>query len=161
LSRQSDHPMSKVVDNSVILFRNGLSCSEAIVQAFNSEFNLGLNEAGLRVATVFSGGFGGSKCSCGALTGALIVLGAVKGRVATDKPLSKISPLAKELHDRFKSGFGQPCCRVLTSGQEWGSPEHKAYCERFVRGSTEILLEILSRGEEKMKTRSEKERKCR
>lgn len=137
--------MNDPVTHALELFRNGLFCSEAIVQAFNTDMELGFDENTLRIATVFGAGFGGSKCSCGSLTGALAVLGGVLGRTSADQPVDKLFSLAVELHDAFRSRFGQVCCRTLTRDQEWGTPNHHAYCERFIKGASEILLEILQR----------------
>ncbi len=137
--------MSDPVAHSLELFRSGLFCSEAIVQAFNTDLQLGLDEATLRVATAFGAGFGGAKCSCGSLTGAVIVLGAVLGRIRTDQPVDRLFPMVAELHDTFRSRFGQVCCRGLTKKQEWGTPEHHAHCERYVIGAAEILRELLQR----------------
>lgn len=136
--------MTDPVAHALDLFRNGLFCSEAIVQAFNSELDLGFDETTLRVATVFGAGFGGAKCSCGSLTGALVVLGGVMGRTSVDQSVDKTFCLAVELHDAFRSRFGQVCCRTLTRDQEWGAPEHHAYCERYVQGAAEILLALLT-----------------
>lgn len=137
--------MSDPVAHSLELFRNGLFCSEAIVQAFNKDLHLGLDEATLRVATAFGAGFGGAKCSCGSLTGAVVVLGAVFGRTRADQPVDRVFPLTAELHDTFRSRFGQVCCRGLTKKQEWGTPEHHVHCERYVIGAAEILFELLQR----------------
>lgn len=137
--------MSDPVASSLALFRNGLFCSEAIVQAFNADLQLELDEGTLRAATAFGAGFGGAKCSCGSLTGAVIVLGAVLGRTGADQPVDRLFPLVAELHDTFRSRFGQVCCRGLTKKQEWGTPEHHAYCERYVVGAAEIMRELLQR----------------
>src|SRR6266568_1279194 len=118
--------MSDPVAHSLELFRSGLFCSEAIVQAFNTDLQLGLDEATLRVATAFGAGFGGAKCSCGSLTGAVIVLGAVLGRIRTDQPVDRLFPMVAELHDTFRSRFGQVCC--LGVDQEEGMGHSRASC---------------------------------
>lgn len=145
--------MHDPVTHALELFRDGLFCSEAIVQAFNSDLTLGLDEAVVRAATVFGAGFGGAKCSCGSLTGALVVLGAVNGRTTADQPVDLLFSQTTELHDAFRKKFGQVCCRWLTRQQEWGTPEHHAYCERFVRGAAEILHEILKGRDEQLITK--------
>ena len=111
--------MKDPVTHALDLFRNGLFCSEAIVQAFNSELDLGFDDTTLRVATVFGAGFGGAKCSCGSLTGALVVLGGVMGRTSADQSVDKTFCLAVELHDAFRSRFGQVCCRTLSNEHEF------------------------------------------
>jgi C_GCAxxG_C_C family probable redox protein len=135
--------MSTPVTRALDLFREGLFCSEAIVQAFNSELELGLDPATLRVASAFGGGFGGAKCSCGSLTGALVVLGALLGRTETAQPVDRLFPLARGLHDSFRSSFGQVCCRGLTRKLEYGTGEHHAHCEQYVTGAAQLLWDTL------------------
>jgi C_GCAxxG_C_C family probable redox protein len=135
--------MSTPVSRSLELFRGGLFCSEAIVQAFNSELGLGLDAATLRVASAFGAGFGGAKCSCGSLTGAQIVLGSLLGRTTREESVDRLFPLAKELHDSFRSRFGQVCCRGLTRKLPWGEPEHHAHCEQYVTGAAQLLWDML------------------
>lgn len=145
--------MKDPVTHSLELFRNGLFCSEAIVQAFNEDLQLGLDGKALRIATVFGAGFGGAKCSCGSLTGALVVLGAVGGRTTAEESVDLIFSQAADLHDAFRKKFGQVCCRWLTREQEWGAPEHHAYCERFVEGAAELLHGILKERDEQQTTK--------
>lgn len=129
---------------AVGLFRNGLYCSEAILQAYNEHLNLGLNETALRMASGFAAGLGAAKCTCGSLTGAVLVLGALKGRVNNSESEKEVFELTKELHDRFKEKFKATCCRVLTRDVEWGTPEHHEFCDRFVFGAVEILETVLN-----------------
>lgn len=136
--------MGDPVAQALTLFRGGLFCSEAIVQAFDRHLRLGLPEEVHKVATVFGAGFGGAKCSCGSLTGALIIAGALKGRTNAATPIDDVFPLAAALHDRFRERFGVVCCRVLTKGQQWGTPAHHQYCERYVVGAAEILRDLLA-----------------
>ncbi len=140
----------KPSDEAVELFSNGLFCSEAILQAYNRHYRLGLSESALKMATVFGAGLGASKCCCGSLTGAALVLGAIKGRTNPEESIEESFKLTAMLHDRFKEVFKSTCCRVLTRNLEWGAPEHHEYCKRFVKGAAEILEDILSETENKL-----------
>lgn len=133
------------VDESVELFKNGLFCSEAILQVYNQHLNLGLNDAAIKMSTAFGAGLGASKCCCGSLTGAVLVLSTIKGRTSTQEDVGELFDLTRELHDRFKQRFKTTCCRALTNALEWGKPEHHQYCERFVHGAAEILTDILKK----------------
>jgi|GEM_PF-255774 len=135
--------MSIPVERSVELFRNGLFCSEAIVQAFNRELNLGLDPATMRVATAFGSGFGGARCSCGSLTGALVVLGSLLGRTDAEETVDRLFPLVEGMHDAFRNRFGRVCCRYLTAKLTWGAPEHHVHCEQYVSGAAQILWDTL------------------
>lgn len=133
---------------AVDLFKSGLYCSEAILQVFNKELDLGLNDSALKMATGFGAGLGASKCSCGSLTGAVMVLSAMKGRTNIEENVDGVFTLTQEMHDRFKQKYKSTCCRVLTKSVEWGATEHHQYCEQFVGGAVEILIDILENNEE-------------
>ncbi|MCI2036091.1 C_GCAxxG_C_C family protein [Caproiciproducens sp. NJN-50] len=130
---------------AVDLFRNGLYCSEAILQVFNKELGLGLNDTAIKMATGFGAGLGASKCCCGSLTGAVMVLSAVKGRTSTEGNVDEVFSLTQELHNEFKKRYKATCCRVLTRSVKWGEPEHHQLFEQYVRGAVEILTDILER----------------
>lgn len=140
MSHQKTDPAATAVG----LFRNGFYCSEAILQTYNRHLNLGLNETALRMASGFGAGLGTARCTCGSLTGAVLVLGALKGRVNNNESEKEVFELTKELHDRFKEKFKATCCRVLTRDVEWGTPEHHEFCDRFVYGAVEILEDVLN-----------------
>jgi C_GCAxxG_C_C family probable redox protein len=125
------------------LFKDGFYCSEAIIQVFNEHLDLGLNENAIRMATGFGAGLGAAKCCCGSLTGAVMVLSAVKGRTTKEENVDEVFALTQELHDKFKKRFKSTCCRVLTKDVEWGTQRHHLHCEQMVNGAVEILVEIL------------------
>lgn len=135
--------VSKIAEEAVNEFTNGLYCSEAILKAFNKNYNLGLNDTALKIASGFGAGLGGSKCCCGSLSGAVMVLSALKGRTVSSEEVDELFRLTSLIHDRFKERYKASCCRVLTKNVEWGTPAHHKYCEQFVRGAAEILEEIL------------------
>jgi C_GCAxxG_C_C family probable redox protein len=151
MSNQKVDLASQAVD----LFKSGLYCSEAILQVFNKHLNLELNDTAIKMATGFGAGLGASKCSCGSLTGAVLVLSAVKGRTSTKDTVDEVFTLTQELHDRFKKRFKATCCRVLTKPVKWGAPEHHQYCEQFVSGAVEILVDILEKNNKESKSDEE------
>lgn len=123
----------------------GLYCSEAILKAFNDDYDLGLTKEWYKIATAFGVGLGGSKCCCGCVTGSAIVLSLVTGRNTAEEPEGPAFTVANQLHDRFKQQFGATCCRVLTRKVEWLSPEHIEQCAVYVRGAAEITKAILEK----------------
>ncbi len=130
-------------ERAVKLFKGGLYCSEAILQVYNKKLRLGLNDNAIKMATGFGAGFGASKCCCGSLTGAIMVLSAVKGRTDSKENVDDVFALTRELHNRFKKRYKATCCRVLTRNVEWGSAEHHRHCEKLVNGAVVILEDIL------------------
>lgn len=117
-------------------YKTGLSCSESIVQAAIDE---GLCDKTLvSVATAFSGGMS-SGCLCGAVAGAQIVLGSIYGKNNSSRNQELARAKAKEFMDEFKSNHKATCCKVLTAGFEFGSPERKQNCTKLVEDCAQIL----------------------
>lgn len=137
---------NSTVEKAVKEFCDGsLYCSEAILKAFNDDYDLGLTKEWYKIATAFGVGLGGSKCCCGCVTGSAIILSLVTGRNTADEPEGPAFTVANQLHDRFKQQFGATCCRVLTRKVEWLSPEHIEQCAVYVRGAAEITKAILEK----------------
>lgn len=105
---------------------------------------LGLNEVGLKIATAFGAGLGGSECLCGSLSGAVMVLSALKSLTNSKQTVDDVFAQTERLHDDFRKQFKGTCCRVLTKELDWRTPQHHEYCARYVRGAAEILNELLA-----------------
>ena len=127
-------------DKAINYFKNGLSCSESVVQA---AIDNGLcDENLLSVATVFSGGMS-SGCLCGAVAGTQMVLGAMFGKNNSQGNEVIARAKAKEFMDNFKATHKATCCKVLTAGLEFGSPERKQNCAKLVAECAEILEKMV------------------
>lgn len=120
-------------------FKNGYSCSEAIVKAA-ADSGL-VNHTLIPVATPFSGGIS-SGCLCGAVAGIQLVIGATKGRYDNTSSPNEAKSLAKHAMDKFKEKHKFTCCKALTAGLEMSSPERKQNCCKLVCDCAEILEEI-------------------
>jgi C_GCAxxG_C_C family probable redox protein len=138
-----DCSCSFVVNSSLHYFRNGFHCSEAILRAFNEVYNLGLEEKHYKIATGFGSGMGKSGCSCGTVTGAVMVLGLIAGRNKNYESEQIVYTATRELHDKFRANHKALCCRVLTQNVAWNSAEHKKLCENYVLDTARITEEII------------------
>ncbi len=127
-------------EKAVQYFKEGYSCSEAILKAAIDEELI--SEHILPVATAFSGGMS-SGCLCGAVAACEIVIGAIKGRTNIEQSPDEAKALAKEFLKQFKNKRGSACCRVLTAKHDFGSPERKEHCSGLVYDSAEILENII------------------
>ena len=58
-----------------------------------------------------------------------------------------VALVATELHDAFCGGTGKhtPCCRILTRGLEWTSPERTAQCQAHCALAAAETARILCR----------------
>lgn len=126
--------IKKITKDAEELFRGGFFCSEAVVSAIRSNFELDVPEEVIAMASGFPVGIGRSKCLCGAVSGGVMAIGLIFGRtVQKDPQVEQTLALSKELHDWFKSANGKNalCCRILTKEFDMGAGEHKEQCIRF------------------------------
>ncbi|MDR2610440.1 MAG: C-GCAxxG-C-C family protein [Clostridiales Family XIII bacterium] len=124
-------------------FRNGYSCSEAILKAFNEIYELELPTGAHTIATGFGAGLGEAGCACGSLTAGVMALGLLSGREKVYESNRSVFQATKELHDRFRKKHKAACCRILTKDVVWDSAEHKALCETYVFDSALFTDEII------------------
>lgn len=145
--------MSTKSEEAVERFKKGFNCSQAVVGSFSEQFGLDCDKA-CKVATGFGGGMrmGGT---CGAVTGAFMVLGLKYGnRTAEDKE-GKIKTYKKieEYTTRFKTRHGSVACRELLDC-DISTPEgmkeaqdkglFSSTCPLMVQDAVEILEEMLN-----------------
>ena len=143
--------VSKIGKDAEDLFRGGFFCSEALMSAIRSNFELDVPEAVIAMASGFPVGIGRSKCLCGAVSGGVMALGLFFGRtVQGDPKVEKNLAVAKELHDYFKEANGKNalCCRILTKEFDMSKGEHKEQCIQYTgmvaRKVAEIIIRELS-----------------
>ena len=116
--------------------QQGYSCSESVIMA---AVEAGIcDKSLLAVATSFSGGMS-SGCLCGAVAGAQMVIGYNFGKENKNGNDVSAKPKAKEFIDEFKKNRKATCCKVLTAGYDFNSPERRENCENLVAECAEIL----------------------
>jgi C_GCAxxG_C_C family probable redox protein len=141
------------VEEAVSCFNEGFMCSQALLSTYGEQFGLD-RETALKVSAAFGGGMGRMGETCGAVTGAFMVIGLKYGRTVVQDTRSHESTnqLVKEFVDRFKSQNGSIVCRELL-GCDLITPEgRKAFmekklrdtlCPKFVRDAAEIVEQLL------------------
>ncbi len=102
------------VEKAEELFRTGYNCAQAVFCAFTDVTGLELGTAA-RIASSFGGGIGRMREVCGAVSGALMVLGMEKGYSDVSDPAAKREHYAmvQEFARRFKDERGSIICREL------------------------------------------------
>jgi C_GCAxxG_C_C family probable redox protein len=129
------------------LYRSGqFLCSEAIVFAFNEAMDSPMPREIVRLASGFPvgmGALGTGGCTCGALSGGVMVLGMVHGRSQPGEEAPLILDKARELHDWFLADKGSTCCRSLIRNLGFGSPAHIDQCVTFTGDVAEHLALML------------------
>ena len=145
-----------IMDNrqaAVESFNNQFNCAQAVFSAYAEQFGLDRDSA-IKVAAAFGGGIARSAGVCGAVTGALMVIGLKHG--STDpkdkKAKGRILELSQKLMDRFAQKNGSTVCKTLlhvdistADGLKAAQKKKlfKTLCPRFVADATEILDQLL------------------
>lgn len=146
----SGFDIEKVRTDAEEYFRQGgYYCSEAIVASVRDNIAPDMPESLVAAASGFPVGVGRSKCMCGAVSGGVISLGYVFGRVAPSSPADPKSvhtlALANELQQAFRDSHRVLCCSVQTKGMDMASGEHKAQCIAFTGEMAAKTAEIIAR----------------
>jgi C_GCAxxG_C_C family probable redox protein len=141
-------------DQAVECFKQTFNCSQAVFSTYATEFGIDM-ETALKIAGAFGGGMARMGETCGAVTGAFMVIGLKYGKArAEDEPAKeKTYQVVGEFVGKFKSRNGSITCRELT-GCDMNSPEGlqafkeknllKTHCTKFVRDASEIVEELIS-----------------
>ncbi len=112
-------------------FRQGYNCAESLFFIFRPHLDPELDVGMVRMATPLGGGIGRSGCLCGALSGAVLMLGLAAGRTEPSGGHDKAYELAAEFHKRFASRFGATCCRALNKNP-FDTPEQGKNCLKII-----------------------------
>lgn len=145
--------MSAKIEKAVERFNNGFNCSQAVLGSYSEEFGLDCERA-FKVATGFGGGMRMGE-TCGAVTGAFMVLGLKYGNTtARDRQAKeKTYEMIIEFTNRFKAQNGSVVCRELLGcdistqeGQKKARDEglFSDVCPEMVKNAVEILEEMLA-----------------
>jgi C_GCAxxG_C_C family probable redox protein len=141
------------IEIAVSRFARGFSCSQAVLSAYAGQFGLD-DQTALKIAAGFGGGMGLMAETCGAVTGAFMVLGLRYGGTSPDREAKEVTfAQIGEFVDRFKARHGSLKCRDLL-GCDIGTPEgyrlareknlFGTTCPKFVRDAVAILEEMLA-----------------
>jgi len=142
----------KKVDQAVSYFKQGFLCSQAILATYGEPLGLDRNTA-LKIAEGFGGGMASMGETCGAVTGAFMVIGLKHGRTeAQDREARhRTHELVREFTSRFASRNASIVCRNLL-GCDINTPEGTAMarekglfttvCPKLVGDAAEILEEL-------------------
>ena len=118
--------------------KNSLNCAETILRVSNNEFKLGLDKNALLLAAGFGGGMGVGNV-CGALTGAIMVLGRLYVKDYAHES-TRIKDVEKKLIEAFEKEFGTLLCTPIKD--KYFHPDHK--CKAVVLKAAEILEKVIA-----------------
>jgi C_GCAxxG_C_C family probable redox protein len=139
-------------DKAAAIFKEGFSCSMAVLGTYCEQFGLDRKQA-YKVSSGFGGGMHCDQ-TCGAVTGAFMVIGLKFGRTRADDVEAKMktAKMTNVFAKKFKERHGSLRCTDLI-GVDISTPEgfeeakrtdlFKQVCPKYVISAAEILDEIL------------------
>ena len=139
------------VEIATSLFKKGYNCSQALLVSYGIEFGLNRKTA-MKIASAFGGGMGRMGETCGAVTGALMIIGLRYGKPRLDKNAkTKTYELTRKFVKKFKARNNSIVCRELigmdiSSNRELSQSTEKIIktkCPWYVQDAAEIIEEII------------------
>jgi C_GCAxxG_C_C family probable redox protein len=139
-----------------ILFQNGFNCAQSVFASLAERSGLESKFA-LKIATPFGGGGSHTVGICGAITGALMGLGAYFGNDVPNQDIKRKNyEIGKQFIDTFNMEFGNIQCPLLL-GLDLSKEEDQLIaqekdifhtnCLQYVTGATRIACEIMDQTE--------------
>lgn len=134
-------------------FSEGFNCAQAVLSSHSEEFGLS-KEMAFKVAGAFGSGMGQLGETCGAVTGALMLIGLKYGKFVKTDTESKDRAYArvKNYTDRFKREHGSIKCADLIK-YDLSDPEQLAaarkagvfqsVCPKLIESSVRIVESLL------------------
>ncbi len=136
------------------LFSNGYRCSQAVLSVYAKDYDLDPDLA--KTISIALAGGSGAGGTCGAVTGAYLVIGLMYGFPEPGEPDKMRAVIDKNIAfvEKFKSIHGQIDCPGLTgldifskAGQKKFAEENmkENQCANYVKDTVKILQEIMER----------------
>jgi C_GCAxxG_C_C family probable redox protein len=142
----------QIIRRSGALWDSGLYCAESVLLAYAEGTGIASDWIP-RIATGFCGGVSDTGGMCGAVSGAIMVIGLAAGRNTPGESPEKAYALTRQLLESFEREFSSSNCRVLTGGCDFTTVEgQRAYaenqvarrCRGYIEGATRIALQIIA-----------------
>lgn len=140
------------IETAKSLFKQGFNCSQALFGAYSIKLGL-KQETAFKIASAFGGGIGRMGETCGAVTGAFMIIGLKYGMTDAKNKKSKMKTyeVAGKFINKFKSRNNSIICRELVGFDmslfKTLSPDLSKIvmeqCPKLLRDSAEIIDEIL------------------
>jgi C_GCAxxG_C_C family probable redox protein len=131
-------------------FAAGYNCAQAVFTPFGIEMGLTEDQC-MKIAGTFGGGMARQQLTCGAVTGALMVIGLYFGGGIDDYRSKKEATysMANKFFDEFRKRNNALSCRELLQGLDMNDPEDLKKiqelglfgksCVTYVRDAVEII----------------------
>jgi|SRR5208283_5637950 len=146
--------MKELQEKAIQAHQSGLNCAQAVLTTYCDEMNFDKNLA-TSVSCGFGGGMGRLQETCGAVTGAFMVLGIHTSTLYSDNQNRKEQSYLKvqQFAERFKTIYGTLDCKILLrcdlntlEGQKY-MKEHNLsanVCNKCIADSIGIIDELIT-----------------
>ncbi|PKQ63487.1 hypothetical protein BZG02_08925 [Labilibaculum filiforme] len=106
--------MKEIEEKAIHSFNNGMNCSQSVLTAYADHLKFDPKMA-LSVATGFGGGMGEMQKTCGAVTGAFMVLGIhnSKKHPENTEAVKATNEMVKKFSHYFKALYGSLDCKGI------------------------------------------------
>jgi C_GCAxxG_C_C family probable redox protein len=141
-------------ESALEYFKTGFNCAQSVLTPFREQFGLTEDHC-LKMACAFGAGMGRQQHTCGAVTGALMVLGLHFGKGKMDDNTKKIHTYEKtvEFMKAFTEKHGSVNCLELLDSLHMAIPEeskeidarelYRVRCTRYVSDAVQIAGKLI------------------
>lgn len=145
--------MNKKIETAIHSFKSDLNCAQSVLSVYAKELNLNPDLA-IGISCGFGGGMGRLQETCGAVTGAFMVLGIHNCRKYKDnrERKEKTYAMIQDYSEKFKALHGTMSCRLLLNcdlrteeGKRYVKENrlHETVCEKCICDSIMIIEELI------------------
>lgn len=145
--------MSKTEEAVSCFLKNGFNCSQSVFSTYSDQLGLD-RETALKISCPYGGGMARMACTCGAVTGAYMLIGLKHGKyLEEDNEAKELTyRLVHEYNEKFKELHGSTLCRDLldcdistTEGSAYAGKNnlYNTLCTKYVHDSAKIIEEML------------------
>jgi C_GCAxxG_C_C family probable redox protein len=140
----------ETIDKAISFFKDGYACSQAVLLAFATQFNLDETTA-KRLSSTFGGGMGRLREKCGAVTGGFMVLGLAYGNTDPKDMDTKLAAYQKvrEINQQVIDKYGTTLCsdilkQNVTENDVKQRNHHAIICYKVVGDVTGMVYDMLN-----------------
>lgn len=133
-----------IMDNARAYLKSGWHCSEGVLKAVGDYYLDEITPQALRMSTPFAGGVGSTHDGiCGALSGGLMVIGALYGRTELEGNDDHCKHIAAVFYQKFLTKFNDVRCADLK--ENWVEKVGNGDCAELAAQTAGLLIEVLER----------------
>lgn len=145
--------MENVIELAESNIRNGYNCAQSVLLAFAPQFDLP-GEKAAQIAGAFGAGMNRTGQTCGAVSGALMVLGLKYGATGVPEQVDKdqLLKIVQQFFKEFKERHASPICNDIL-GVDLNTPEgyqyakenglFKSVCIEVVKDAADIAQKLM------------------